>query len=94
AYLKLIILAIPLPYLANELGWIAAEVGRQPWAVFRVLRTADAASKVVPAGNILFSLVLFAAIYTLIAAAGLSIILKLVRRGFDEPAQAAPQGDL
>ncbi|MGA2531623.1 MAG: cytochrome ubiquinol oxidase subunit I [Candidatus Aminicenantales bacterium] len=94
AYLKLIILAIPLPYLANELGWIAAEVGRQPWAVYRVLRTADAASKVVPAGNILFSLVLFAAIYTLIAAAGLSIILKLVRRGFDEPAKAAPQGGL
>ena len=94
AYLKLIILAIPLPYLANELGWIAAEVGRQPWAVFRVLRTADAVSKVVPAGNILFSLILFAAIYTLIAAAGLSIILKLVRKGFDEPAPAAPQGGL
>jgi cytochrome d ubiquinol oxidase subunit I len=94
AYLKLIILAIPLPYLANELGWIAAEVGRQPWAVYRVLRTADAASKVVPAGNILFSLVIFAAIYALIAAAGLSILLKLVREGFDEPAQAAPQGGM
>ena len=94
AYLKLIILAIPLPYLANELGWIAAEVGRQPWAVYRVLRTADAASKVVPAGNILFSLVLFVVIYTLIAAAGLSIILKLVRSGFDEPAQAASKGGL
>ena len=94
AYLKLIILAIPLPYLANELGWIAAEVGRQPWAVYRVLRTADAASKVVPAGDILFSLVLFTAIYTLIAAAGLSIILRLVRSGFDEPAQAASKGGL
>ena len=94
AYLKLIILAIPLPYLANELGWIAAEVGRQPWAVYRVLRTADAASKVVPAGNILFSLVLFVVIYTLIAAAGLSIILRLVRSGFDEPAQAAFKGGL
>jgi cytochrome d ubiquinol oxidase subunit I len=93
-YLKLLILAIPLPYLANELGWIAAEVGRQPWAVFRVLKTADAVSKVVPAGNILFSLVLFTAIYTLIAAAGLSIILRQVRKGFDEPSPSARQGGM
>jgi cytochrome d ubiquinol oxidase subunit I len=106
-YLKLLIFAIPLPYLANELGWISAEVGRQPWAVYRVLKTADAVSKVVPAGNILFSLILFAAIYALIAAAGMSIILRLVRRGFDEseegkegqsppgetvPLSAGPQG--
>jgi cytochrome d ubiquinol oxidase subunit I len=94
-YLKLLILAVPLPYLANELGWIAAEVGRQPWAVFRVLRTSDAVSKVVPAGNILFSLILFTVIYALIAAAGISIILRLVRRGFDSgPASAGPQGAL
>lgn len=91
-YLKFLILAVPLPYLANELGWIAAEVGRQPWAVYKVLKTADAASGVVPAGNILFSLILFTAIYTLIAVAGISIILKLVKQGFDEPASAGPQG--
>ena len=48
-FLKVLLFALPLPYLANELGWIAAEVGRQPWAVFRVLRTTDAVSKVVPA---------------------------------------------
>ena len=100
-YLRLLVFAIPLPYLANELGWVAAEVGRQPWAVHGVLKTADAASVVVPAGNILFSLVLFAAIYALIAAAGLSIILRLVRRGLTEeqsppsgttPSSAGPQG--
>jgi cytochrome d ubiquinol oxidase subunit I len=83
-YLKILLFAVPLPYLANELGWIAAEVGRQPWAVYRVLRTSDAVSKVVPAGNILFSLILFTIIYALIAAAGISIILRLVRHGFDE----------
>jgi cytochrome d ubiquinol oxidase subunit I len=93
-YLKFLIFAIPLPYLANELGWIAAEVGRQPWAVYGVLRTADAASVVVPAGSILFSLILFTIIYTLIAAAGLSIIFRLVRKGFDEPAPSAPQGGM
>jgi cytochrome d ubiquinol oxidase subunit I len=85
-YLKFLLFAVPLPYLANEFGWIAAEVGRQPWAVYRVLRTADAASTVVPAGNILFSLILFISIYALIAAAGISMILRLVRHGLDEPA--------
>jgi cytochrome d ubiquinol oxidase subunit I len=83
---------IPLPYLANELGWIAAEVGRQPWAVFRILRTSDAASAVVPAGHILFSLILFTVIYALIAAVGLPIIFRLVRKGLVEPGPAAPQG--
>jgi cytochrome d ubiquinol oxidase subunit I len=85
-YLRILVFAAPLPYLANELGWIAAEVGRQPWAVYRVLRTSDAVSKVVPAGNILFSLVTFTVIYALVAAAGISIILRLVRRGFGEAA--------
>jgi len=87
-FLRVLILAVPLPYLANELGWIAAEVGRQPWAVFRVLRTADAASVVVPAGNILFTLIMFTLIYALIALAGVSIILRLVRRGLEGPASA------
>jgi len=85
-YLKLLVFFVPLPYLANELGWISAEVGRQPWAVYRVLRTSDAVSPAVPGGNILFSLIMFTLIYALIAAAGISIILRLVRRGLDEPA--------
>jgi cytochrome d ubiquinol oxidase subunit I len=80
-FLRLLIFAVPLPYLANETGWIAAEVGRQPWAVYKVLRTSDAVSAVVPAGNILFSLILFTLIYGLIAVAGLSVLLKTVRRG-------------
>jgi cytochrome d ubiquinol oxidase subunit I len=88
-YLKALLWAVPLPYLANELGWISAEVGRQPWAVYRVLRTSDAVSAVVPAGNILFSLIMFTLIYALIGAAGLSIILRTVRRGpGDGPAGA------
>ena len=80
-YLKTLLFAIPLPLLANEFGWIAAEVGRQPWAVYRVLRTADAASTVVPAGNILATLALFVIVYALIAAAGLRVILRIIREG-------------
>ncbi len=84
-YLSLLLFAFPLPLLANEFGWIAAEVGRQPWAVYKVLKTVDAASKVVPAGNILFSLIMFTAVYTLIAVAGGSILIRLVKKGPEEP---------
>ena len=84
-FLKVLLFALPLPYLANELGWIAAEVGRQPWAVFRVLRTADAVSKVVPAGQILFTLILFIIVYALIGIVGMSIIIKMIKKGPPEP---------
>jgi len=92
AYLKLVLFAVPFPYLANETGWIAAEVGRQPWAVFRVLRTSEAVSTVVPAGNILFSIVVFSLIYALIGVAGLTIILRTIRGGPEEPVAGAPKG--
>jgi cytochrome d ubiquinol oxidase subunit I len=58
-YLTALILAIPLPFISNILGWMSAEIGRQPWAVYKVLRTIDAASAVVPAGHILLSLPYF-----------------------------------
>ena len=84
-YLKLLLFSIPLPFLSNEFGWIAAEVGRQPWAVYKVLKTSDAASVVVPAGNILFTLILFAVVYTLIAVVGIGIILKIIKKGPQGP---------
>jgi cytochrome d ubiquinol oxidase subunit I len=91
-FLKLLLFSVPLPYLANEGGWIAAEVGRQPWAVYKVLRTSEAVSAVVPAGNVLFSLVLFTAIYALIGAAGLTAILRTIRRGPGGEAENDRQG--
>ena len=76
--LNLLILAVTLPHFANEFGWIGVEVGRQPWAVYRVLRTADAASIVVSAGQILFSLIMFCLIYLFIGAIFLMILLKFM----------------
>jgi cytochrome d ubiquinol oxidase subunit I len=86
-FLRLLIIAIPLPYLSNELGWIAAEVGRQPWAVYRVLKTSEAVSVVVPAGSILATLILFLLVYILIGFAGISILLRFIRKGPDRPAE-------
>jgi cytochrome d ubiquinol oxidase subunit I len=90
-YLKLLLFLIPFPYIANETGWVAAEVGRQPWAVYKVLRTADAVSATVPAGNILFSLILFIVVYALIAAVGIPIILRLIKNGPEGP-EILPEG--
>ncbi|HAH04999.1 MAG TPA: cytochrome ubiquinol oxidase subunit I [Elusimicrobia bacterium] len=62
----LLLLYLPsflLPQAANQLGWQAAEVGRQPWLVYNLLRTSEGVSKVVPAGHILFSLLLFTLVY-------------------------------
>ncbi len=80
-YLWLLLLASPLPLIANEVGWIAAEVGRQPWAVYRVLKTADAASVVVPAGQILFTLIMFSVIYLLLFLVFMKIFLRIIKKG-------------
>jgi cytochrome d ubiquinol oxidase subunit I len=93
-YLKLVMWIVPLAYLANETGWIAAEVGRQPWAVYKVLRTSEAVSAVVPAGNILFSLVLFVALFALIGAAGLGIIVRTIRGGPGEEEVGLRKGEV
>ncbi len=88
-FLYALVAAVPLPFLANEFGWIAAEVGRQPWAVYRVLKTADAVSITVPAWQVLFSLVIFTAIFTLLLAVFIYLLLKIIRKGPAE--ESGPQ---
>ncbi len=80
-YLTALIFSIPLPLLANEVGWISAEVGRQPWAVYRILRTADAASKVVPAEQILFTIIMFTIIYIILFIFFIKLLRNLVDQG-------------
>jgi len=61
-----LMLASPFPYIANTAGWMVAELGRQPWLVYGVLRTADGASPTVHAGSTLFTLIGFAGLYALL----------------------------
>lgn len=82
-FLKFLMLMIPLPIIANEAGWIAAEVGRQPWIVYRELKTADAISSVVSAGEILFSLILFSLLYSVMLALFIFLIAKKMKKGPD-----------
>jgi cytochrome d ubiquinol oxidase subunit I len=80
-YLIALPFLIPLPHIAHETGWMSAELGRQPWAVYNILRTADAVSVVVPAGSIIFSLIMFSLIYTLLFIVFISVAVGLVREG-------------
>lgn len=61
--LWLVMLAAPFPFIANTMGWMTAELGRQPWNVWGVLRTSDGTSSTVSAGNALFSLIGFMGLY-------------------------------
>jgi cytochrome d ubiquinol oxidase subunit I len=76
----------PLGYLAVESGWVVREVGRQPWVIYGLLRTHDAASRL-PAATVEVSLVMYALIYTSLLTAFLVFALRLLRRG---PALAPP----
>jgi cytochrome d ubiquinol oxidase subunit I len=80
-FLRLALLSIPLPVIANELGWISAEVGRQPWIVYGLMRTDQAFSTVVPAGQILASIVMFTAIYTLLFCVWIFLLRRKLLKG-------------
>jgi cytochrome bd ubiquinol oxidase subunit I len=80
-FLKVLLWTIPLPIIANEFGWVVAEVGRQPWIVYKVLRTSDAISSVVSAGEILFSLILFSALYVVIFSLFIFLLKKKIKIG-------------
>jgi cytochrome bd ubiquinol oxidase subunit I len=83
--LKILLWSIPLPLIACQLGWIAAEVGRQPWIVYHLLKTTDAVSFTVSAGEILFSLILFTGIYLCLGALYIYLLVRKINHG-PEPA--------
>jgi cytochrome d ubiquinol oxidase subunit I len=93
--LWLVFLSFPLPFIAILTGWYTAEVGRQPWVVYGVLRTADAMTPFLTARAAAISLVVFCAIYTFIFAFGIFYIYRLLRAGpvgylMKPPAGAVP----
>jgi cytochrome d ubiquinol oxidase subunit I len=83
-YLWIMLFSIPLPYLAVEMGWVLAEVGRQPWIVYGLLKTTNAVSPVA-AAQVMTTLVGFILVYGLLGIAGFYLIAKCVSKG-PEPA--------
>lgn len=82
--LKILVPSVLLPQLALQLGWISAEVGRQPWIVYGLLRTSEAFSKTVSAGELWFSLILFTLIYTLLFILFLFLLDRKIKHGPDD----------
>ncbi|WP_116109066.1 cytochrome ubiquinol oxidase subunit I [Lewinella sp. IMCC34191] len=77
--------AVVLPQMANQFGWYTAEMGRQPWVVYGLLRTSDALSNVVTANQVLFSLIGFTLIYTMLLALFIYLLNKKIKHGpYDE----------
>ena len=74
--LRALVWSAPLPLLVIQFGWITAEVGRQPWIIYNVLRTRDAVSPAVSAGQIGLSLALFSAVYLALFAAWLFLMIR------------------
>jgi cytochrome d ubiquinol oxidase subunit I len=79
--LWILMLSFPFPYIANTAGWMTAELGRQPWLIYGIMRTADGASPSVSAGNALFTLVGFMGIYTVLGMLWLFLISRELGRG-------------
>ncbi|MGC8685776.1 MAG: cytochrome ubiquinol oxidase subunit I, partial [bacterium] len=87
AFLKLMLYAIPLPYIANFLGWTLAEVGRQPWIVYGVLRTSDAISSSISTNQVLISFISFTIVYGVLAVVDIYLLTKYAKEApsMDEP---------
>jgi len=90
-YLRLMMFSIPLPYIAIELGWVVAEVGRQPWIVYGIMKTSEAVSPIATS-QVLVSFIAFIVVYGLLGVAGFYLISKYARKGPDvETTPAAAQ---
>ncbi len=84
---KALTYAIPLPYIAIMAGWMLAEVGRQPWIVYSLMRTSDAVSPV-PSSSVAISLLSFIVVYSVLGILDIYLLIKYARKG-PQPAPAA-----
>lgn len=83
--LRVLLYSIPIPYLANQFGWLVAEIGRQPWIVYGVLRTSDAVSTSISVAQVTGSLIGFTLLYGFLGFVDIYLLVKYARKG--------PEGD-
>ena len=84
SFLTLMVFAIPVPYLAEQFGWLVAELGRQPWIVYDVLKTVDAVSKSINTTQVILSLIGFTVLYGLLGAIDIFLLVKYAVKGPDK----------
>jgi cytochrome d ubiquinol oxidase subunit I len=89
-FLRLCQLTAPLGFIAVIAGWITTEVGRQPWTVYGVLRTADSVSPSLTGANVAWSLAFYIVVYLVMFPTGIAFMASLVRRGPQPREQETP----
>ncbi len=92
--MKAFVASVIFPYLANEAGWVAAEVGRQPWVVYGLLRTRDAVSPAVQAEQVLLSIILFSLVYVGLFAVWLFVMNEKIQHGPEDPDELEARASL
>jgi len=80
-FLTIMLFSIPLPYIAGQLGWIVAEVGRQPWIVYGVLKTSAAVSQSVSVAQVVASLIGFTLLYGSLGVVDVYLLTKFAKKG-------------
>jgi cytochrome d ubiquinol oxidase subunit I len=83
--LWILMLSLPFPFIANTAGWMTAELGRQPWIIYDVMRTADGHSTNVSAGNTLFTLLGFGGLSLLLGVLYFFLTTRIIARGPQSP---------
>ncbi|NUO48716.1 MAG: cytochrome ubiquinol oxidase subunit I, partial [Polyangiaceae bacterium] len=76
-----LMLALPFPYIANTAGWLTAELGRQPWLIYDVMRTRDGHTLEVSSGNVLFTLLGYMGLYAVLSLLFFALALRILRAG-------------
>lgn len=79
--LWLLMLSLPFPFIANTAGWFTAEIGRQPWLIYGVMKTADGASHNISEGNVLFTLLGFMGLYLLLSVLYFFLATRIISQG-------------
>ena len=82
-YYFALVLSFLGPQIANQAGWFTAEMGRQPWVVYNLMRTSEAFSAVITANQVLGSLIMFSLIYALLFAVFIYVLTRKIQHGPD-----------
>ena len=92
-FLWVLVISVFIPQIANQMGWYTAEMGRQPWVVYNILKTSEGLSNAVSANQVLSSLILFAMIYTLLFASFIFLLHHKIKHGprKDESIEILPE---
>ncbi len=89
----LLLISFPLPYIANTAGWMTAEIGRQPWLIYGLMRTSDGYSSTVSVGNGLFTLIGFMGLYLLLGLLFTVLVYREISHGPEPRVAAAVHAD-